>query len=103
MPEDVVDVFVVLGEDLFGEADDGLGGALRCVRPGLCPVVGGHEDASDGLQGEGAVARLRIGAAQRGDRDDDLLGDFHEQRGMAGSAAANSTAASVSPAWTVRR
>jgi hypothetical protein len=73
---------VILGEDLFGEADDGMGDALRCVRPGLRPVVqSGHEDASDGLQGEGVVARLRVDAAQRSDRDDDPLGDVHEQRG----------------------
>ncbi|MFF4764249.1 hypothetical protein [Streptomyces sp. NPDC001292] len=44
-------------------------------------VQGGHEDASDGLQGEGVVARIRVDAAQRGDRDDDPLGDVHEQRG----------------------
>ncbi|MER7569430.1 hypothetical protein ABTZ93_42110 [Streptomyces sp. NPDC097941] len=82
LPEDVGYVFVFLGEDLPGEADDGLGDALRRVRPGLRPVEqGGHEDPSDGLQGEGVVARLRVDATQRGDRGDDPVGDLYEQRG----------------------
>ncbi|QXE38785.1 hypothetical protein KQY30_35890 [Streptomyces sp. GMY02] len=74
---------VVLSEELRGEVDDRAGDALRRVRPGLRPdPQGGHEDAPQGLQGEGVLARLtRVRAGRRGDRDDDPGGDVDEQLG----------------------
>ncbi|WP_186785330.1 hypothetical protein [Streptomyces misionensis] len=77
LAQGVGDVLVVVGEELRGEVDDGAGDALHRVRPGPRPVPQrGHEDAPQGLQGEGVLARLaRVRAGQRGDRDDDPGGD----------------------------
>ncbi|WP_331734951.1 hypothetical protein OG974_30165 (plasmid) [Streptomyces sp. NBC_00597] len=69
-------------EELPYEGDDRVGDAFHCVRPGLRPgAQGGREDPSDGLQCEGVVTRLRVDAAQPGDREDDPLRDVREQYG----------------------
>lgn len=74
---------MVLGEQLLREVDDGAGDALGRVRPGLRPdPQRGHEDAPEGLQGEGVLARLAgLRAGQRGDRDDDPRRGVDEQFG----------------------
>ncbi|MEW2516391.1 hypothetical protein [Streptomyces sp. NPDC046870] len=83
LAQGVSDVLVVLREELLREVDDGAGDALRRVRSGLRPdPQRGHEDAPQGLQGEGVRARLACGrAGQRGDRDDDPRRDVDEQFG----------------------
>ncbi|MEU5714086.1 MULTISPECIES: hypothetical protein [Streptomyces] len=83
LAQGVGDVFVVLGEELLREVDDGAGDALRRVRSGLRPgSQRGHEDPPEGLQGEGVRARLAgLRAGQRGDRYDDAFGDVDEQLG----------------------
>ncbi|MFD8220839.1 hypothetical protein ACFV2U_46060 [Streptomyces sp. NPDC059697] len=80
----VRDVLVVLGEDLRGEADDGAGDGIRRVCPGVrAPDAQGvQEDGPEFLQGERAHARHAVLCGdQRGDRDDDAVGDVYEQGG----------------------
>jgi hypothetical protein len=50
--------------------------------PACAQIRRGHEDAPEGLQGAGVLARLaRAGVGQRGDRDDDPRRDVDEQLG----------------------
>ncbi|MFF0198861.1 hypothetical protein ACFYT5_38770 [Streptomyces anulatus] len=72
-------LLVLHREELPDKGDDRAGGALHGIWSGLRRV---NEDPPEGLQGEGAVVRFRVGAAQSGDWDDDSLRDGHDQRGQ---------------------
>ncbi|MEU2226696.1 hypothetical protein [Streptomyces sp. NPDC018347] len=76
--QDVGDVVVVLGEDVLGEADDGLGDTRR--------VGQAHAVAQDLQQRspercgqEGVRARLPVALVGGGDGDEDARGDVQEQ------------------------
>ncbi|MFC7924523.1 hypothetical protein [Streptomyces cinereoruber] len=80
--QDVGRVLVVLDEQLRDEVQGGACEGLGGVRAGRGPgAQSGHEDPAEGVEDEGVVARLRHAFADRGDGDDDPLGDVHDQLG----------------------
>ncbi|MFF5639740.1 hypothetical protein [Streptomyces sp. NPDC012825] len=80
--QDVGQLLVVLDEQPRDEVQSGEGEGFGGVRAGRGPgAQGGHEDAAEGVEGEGVVARFRREFADRGDGDDDPLDDVHDQLG----------------------